>query len=187
MRRLITPVAITTAALIAAGALGNAAADPTATTPTTPTAPTPATTAPRLLTVTGDADTTLPSNDAQALFTQAYRVQLSDALDDASAKATAIAAHEGLTLGTIENITEQSSTTVGDCLQPEFAAGEASGGVAQRAPVAKAKKKKKTKKVHAHSRGVALSITGRDDSDNADDDVYPCDVTASVTVSYTIQ
>ncbi len=171
MRRLITPVAITTA-LIAAGALSSASAEQM----------TPTTTTPRLLSVNGIADAIVRSNSTKALFVSTYRVQLLAALDDASAKATALAAKEGVTLGAIQTITEETVSPTGDCDGPMFA----DGMVSARAPASTKRAPVKhhhnaIKKTKAKVRTTAVMA-----SDSPENDVYPCDVGATVTVAYAI-
>jgi hypothetical protein len=187
MRRLFTPLAITTAALIATGALGSASADQTATTPA------PAVTAaaaPRLVTVNGAADASVPSNSSAAVFTQTYRTQLTAALDDASAKAALVASKEGLTLGPIQSVSEQSNSPTSDCEQQFGPTVESAAGLA--APGAKTttakhpKAKKKAKKPTTHAKSSVRSARDAAD-DTGDDDVYPCDISAGVTVAYTVQ
>jgi Protein of unknown function (DUF541) len=189
MHRLITPVALTTAAVLAAGALGSASADTTTTPPTTP--PAAAAPAPRLLTINGGADVSVRSDSPKAVFSAAYRTELSAALDDASAKATALAAKEGLTLGAIQSITETSNSPTNGCNEYDGPMADGAAGLAAPTPApkkAKSKKSKKAKKnAHVHPRAVSWTSVARDDDSSDDADVYPCDVTANVTVSYAIQ
>jgi hypothetical protein len=180
MRRLITP-ALIACALFAAGAVSSAVADEPVVAPpaTTPGVTTP----PRLLTVNGVSDATLLSDASKAQFISAYRAQLTAALADASSKATMLAAGEGVTLGAIQSITEQSATPAGNCDEPMFAEAKATAG--PRAPIARRKAVKhhrttttKKRKLHVHARAAS--------STDGEDDVYPCDVSATVTVAYAI-
>jgi hypothetical protein len=163
MRRWITAAGVAAAALMIAGVLGSAGA----------ATPTPATHA---LSVNGAAQRTVPSSAPQEAFTVAYRAALDDALDDAKAKADRIAQKQGLTLGSVQALTETSNSALGGCMFGYAVAD--SGGAKSAPPAAKAPSKA--------NRPPKLKPKDRPAAHAAQDQSYPCPVQASVTVVYAI-
>jgi uncharacterized protein YggE len=154
-----------------AGALGSsiaaAQADSTGATGTTGAAGTPAT-----ITVNGSATATLPTDPSAAAASTAYLGALTDALTAAHTKAAALSSAVGDSLGTVENITEQSNNS-GLCSGPMLfnAAGKAKGAPSG-APV--------PNKKHKHHGSKTKSATAR----IADTAPTTCTIEADVTVTY---
>jgi uncharacterized protein YggE len=112
MRRLLIALALAAGALVAAGVLGSAGAQ----------APAPAS-AQRLITVNGGGEANVAADAKPADRQAAYRTALSAALDDAKAKADFVAQHEGVTLGAVQSVTEQSNSVLSWCAVPYAAGG----------------------------------------------------------------
>jgi uncharacterized protein YggE len=125
----------------------------------------PAASSSRLVTVTGAGDTRVAVNASGDALRTAYRSALGEALDDAKGKAGFIAQQTSLTLGSVQSVTEQTSTpTVGACA---IAEAKALGRPARRPRKLKAT----TPKPGAHP---------------AQAEPTTCDVTAAVTVAYAV-
>ena len=172
MLRTKTVLATATAALVAAvgGSLGAAQADTTG--PSGTTGATGATTvSAATITVNGAGFVTADQSEPASTFHADYLTALGDALTDAKAKATLLAAQAGDTLGAVQNIVEQSNDNSG-CASPLFAAS----GVAKGAP-AVAPAPKKHRKHHAPVRATAIARA-------ADATNTSCTVEADVTVTY---
>ena len=172
MLRTKTVLATATAALVAAvgGSLGAAQADTTG--PSGTTGATGATTvSAATITVNGAGFVTAAQSESAATFHADYLTALGDALTDAKAKATLLAAQAGDTLGAVQSITEQSNDNSG-CASPLFAAAGTAKGAPSVAPTPK-----KHPKHHAPVRATPLARA-------ADNTNTTCSVEADVTVTY---
>jgi uncharacterized protein YggE len=174
MSRWIGAAIVAVLALVVAGVIGTAGAQDT--TPTTAAA-----SLQRLITVNGAGEASVASDANAAARDAAYRTALTSALDDAKAKAGLIAAHEGLTVGAIQSVTEQSNGLPGGCA---IAYGAAGKGVAVPAPapvfkpaVRRPAHRRLRQRRTAALRGTPMPLPPQP---------YPCDAQASVTVSYTV-
>jgi hypothetical protein len=161
MRRWITAVGVTAAALMIAGVLGSAGAAGQA--PST-----------HALSVNGAAQRIVSSSAAQDAFTVSYRAALDDALDDAKAKAARIAAKQGLTLGAVQSLIETSNSVLGGCM---FGYGPADSGKSAPPAAQPPSKTKHPRKPKPKPKPAARA---------AQDQTYPCPVQASVTLVYDI-
>jgi uncharacterized protein YggE len=176
-----TKAALATAACLAgviSGSIAAAQADTSSTAATTP--PTPAS-----ITVNGSGTITVDSSASTASVQASYLTALGSAMTDAQTKATALTTQVGDTLGTIENITEQSGD--GDlCSGPLFAAA----GTAKGAPVPAVSPGSSKKKSHGSKpKAAALEIPARATNAMAivrTADISPtsCTIEADVTVTY---
>src|SRR5476649_635752 len=110
MLRTKTVLATVTAALVAAvgGSLGAAQADTTGASGTTGATGTTTVSA-ATITVNGAGFVTADQSESAATFHADYFTALGDALTDAKAKATMLAAQAGDTLGAVQSIVEQSN------------------------------------------------------------------------------
>jgi len=176
-----TKAALATAACLAgviSGSIAAAQADTSSTTATT--TPTPAS-----IIVNGSGTISVDSSASPASVQASYLTALGSAMTDAQTKATALTAQIGDTLGTVENVTEQSSD--GNlCSGPLFAAA----GTAKGAPVPAVSPGTSKKKGHG-SKPKATTIEIPTRATNAMPivriaDVTPtsCTIEADVTVSY---
>jgi uncharacterized protein YggE len=161
MKRLWLALPTAIVALSLVGVLGTAGADTTA----TPS---------RTLAVNGAGEREVRSDAAHAAFAAAYTAALDDAIADAKAKAAHVAERAGVTLGGIDSVAELSNSTLSGCYGAiAFDSAGASAPVAKNAPAAK---HKKAKRKHKASASVAV----------APDQSYPCQIQASVRISYTL-
>ena len=174
-----TKAALATAACLAgviSGSIAAAQADTSSTAATT--TPTPAS-----ITVNGSGTITVDSSASAASMQASYLTALGSAMTDAQTKATALTAQVGDTLGTVENITEQSGD--GDlCSGPLFAAA----GTAKGAPVpavSPGSKKKHTSKPKAATLELPARATNAMPVVRiADASSTSCTIEADVTVTY---
>jgi uncharacterized protein YggE len=95
MRRWLTAVTVAAAALVAAGIVGIAGADTAATTQ-------------RSISVNGFGQQSPPANADRGQLAATYHAALGDALDNAQSKAQLVAQKEGVTLGAVQNVTEET-------------------------------------------------------------------------------
>jgi uncharacterized protein YggE len=168
---LVSAAAAACLAGVAAGSIGAAQAN-TATTSTT-TSPTAA---PATITVNGAAISTVDPSADVATQHAGYLAALGNAVTDAQTKATALATQVGDKLGTVENLTEQSSYSGGGfCGNRVFASVGAAKGSP---PTAGSTPSSPRKKTH---HGSAPKATAR-----IADIVPPttCTIEADVTVTY---
>jgi acyl-coenzyme A thioesterase PaaI-like protein len=138
------------------------------------------------ITVNGASTISVDSSDATSAIQASYLTALGSALNDAHAKAVALSAQVGDTLGAVENITEQSNED--GCSGPLFAAA----GTAKGTPVPtvspgtskhKSKPKGKGKAIVAlPPANVALPAIGIVRA--ADDTTTTCSIEADITVTY---
>ena len=138
------------------------------------------TTAAPTITVNGAGLVTVDSSASASSVQASYLTALGSAMTDAKAKATALSAQVGDTVGAVQNITEQSSDAFA-CNGPVFAAA----GTAKGAPVpTSTPKKHKTKpKASAIVRGgatIAIPAIVR----ASDTTPSTCTIQADVTVTY---
>jgi uncharacterized protein YggE len=167
---LVSAAAAACLAGVAAGSIGAAQATTSTSATTTSPSPTPAT-----ITVNGAAIATVDPNADVATQHAAYLTALGSAVTDAQTKATALATQVGDKLGTVENLTEQSSYSGGGfCANRIFA----STGVAKGVPVPASTPGSPGKKPH---HGTKPKATAR-----IADIVAPttCTIEADVTVTY---
>jgi uncharacterized protein YggE len=160
MKRLWLSLPIAVVALAVTGVLGTAGADTTA----TPS---------RTLAVNGAGEREVRSDAAHAAFATAYTAALDDAIADAKAKAAHVAERAGVTLGGIDSVAELSNSTLSGCYGA--IAFDSAGGAA---PVAKKAPVPKRKKVKKHKVRASTAV--------APDQTYPCQIQASVRISYTL-
>jgi hypothetical protein len=115
-----------------------------------------------------------------------YLAGLASAVSDAQAKASALAAQVGDSLGAVENITEQSNDD--GCSGVVFAAGTAKGApVPVASPGTTSKKKSHGKpkpKAGTLERATAATLAIPAIARIADDSVTSCTIEADVTVTY---
>jgi hypothetical protein len=164
---LVSAAAAACLAGVAAGSIGAAQADTSTTATTTSPSPSPAT-----ITVNGAAIATVDPSANVATQHAGYLAALGSAVTDAQTKATALATQIGDKLGTVENLTEQSSYSGGGfCGNRVFA----STGVAKGSPPTPGSPGKKT---HHGSKPKATARLA--------DVVAPttCTIEADVTVTY---
>ncbi len=162
---------------VVSGSIAAAQADTSSTgaTGTTGTTGTPAT-----ITVNGAAPATADSNDTTATVEASYLAALGNALTDAHTKAAALASAVGDTLGSVENITEQSSDNGGLCYGQVFARAGTSSGAPVPAVSPGSKKKKKSHPSVKKASTLAIPAIAR----IADDTTTSCTIEADVTVTY---
>jgi Protein of unknown function (DUF541) len=159
MRRWLSSVATAGAALALAGVVGTARAD--SGTPTPPA-----------ISVNGVGAQGVSEGASTDQVAAAYRAALAQALADAKAKAMLIAQTEGVTLGAVTGVTEQSSEDVGPCrVSPPPIVNP--GGPLRPLPAAKARVARPARAVRAgrqHAKEIAPAPT--------------CQEIANVTVVY---
>jgi uncharacterized protein YggE len=127
---------------------------------------------PRTITVNGSSTFTVPSSASPSTASSDYLTALESALTDAHTKAAALSTSAGATLGTVQNITEQSSDG-GLCSVRVFAKAV---GSTHGAPAPKPGKK------HHKKKGTLRRLARiADDSSN-----NTCSAEADVTVTYSI-
>jgi hypothetical protein len=161
--------------ITAANADTTGASGATGATGTTGTTGATGTTAPAAtITINGAGYATVDSNAPTATMQSDYLGALESALGDAHAKAAALAADAGDTLGPVENITEQSNDSYG-CSGP-VAFGRASSSVRPPSPAGPAGKKH-----HRHRKAVKPTVARI-----ADETPSSCTVEADVTVTYAL-
>ncbi len=153
------------AVLSAVGFVGDASAQPVAQTD-------------RLITVNGSASRSVSATASDADQLAAYRAALSDALSAAKHKAGFVASTEGVTLGQLQTVTEQTDAYPGYCgysvsasSSKPGAGGTASPGAYPR-PHAPAKHKRRLTSKHRAHRASATPAS--------------CAIGASVTVTYLV-
>jgi Protein of unknown function (DUF541) len=166
MPRWLVATSAAACGLTLAGVLGIAGAQTT----TTPAPPAPA---PRTVTANGAGGRDVPANAPVADVKSAYSASLADAIDDAKAKADALAAKTGLTLGAAQAVTEQTNTPLAACDSGPIA--YAKGGAVQERRTVKPKKPTRRRKA-ASKRAIAPSHDGPG----------TCTVAAGVTVTYAV-
>jgi hypothetical protein len=167
--------ALVAAACLAAavgGTVASAQADSTGATGTTGT--TVVTAPAATITVNGSATASLASDASPATVNATYLSALTAALTDAHTKATALSSAVSDTLGTVENITEQSDDS-GLCSGPTVfnAAGTAKG-----APSVAPRTSKPSKK-HGHHGSKTKGLKAR-----MADATGTCTIEADITVTY---
>lgn len=124
------------------------------------------------ITVNGAGFATLDSTAALTVMQSDYLGALTSALGDAHAKAAALAAAVGDTIGAVTNITEQSNDSYGCAGPVNFAAG----GVARGAPTPATPTSHKS---HGHKPKKATARI-------VDDTTTSCTIEADVTVTYSM-
>jgi uncharacterized protein YggE len=182
-----TRAALAVAACLAgvvSGSIAAAQADSTSTgaTGTAGTTSTPAT-----ITVNGAGDVSADSSDSSASMHASYLTALGSAVSDAQAKATALAAQVGDSLGVVENITEQSNDGGYLCSGVVFAAGTAKGAPVPAVSPGSSKKKGhgKTKpKAGTLERATGATLAIPAIARIADSSSTSCTIEADVTVTY---
>jgi hypothetical protein len=182
-------IAVGAAVAAAAGGIGQAQADSGS-----------ASGAPETIVVNG-SDTETIASDADAATQQStYETALAAAVANAGVKANVIATALGATLGSVDNVTEESSSS-GDLCETYLPVEAASGGANGNAPTTTStsttghKKKHKKHKAGALVRGVAASVPvgvptpgpvghGTVMFSSADTSNDTCSIEADVTVTY---
>jgi uncharacterized protein YggE len=180
-----TKAALAVAACLAGVVSGSIAAAQADSTSTGATGTTGTTSVPATITVNGAGDVTVDSSASSASMQASYLAGLATALNDAQAKATALSAQVGDSLGAVENITEESNDD--GCSGVLFAAGTAKGAPVPAVSAGTSKKKGhgKTKpKAGTIERATGATLAIPAIARIADDSVTSCTIEADVTVTY---
>jgi hypothetical protein len=185
-----TKAALAVAACLAGVISGSIAAAQADTSSTGATGTTGATSTPASITVNGAGTISVDSSASKATLQASYLTALGSAVSDAQAKATALTAQIGDTLGVVENITEQSSDGGGFCSGPVFAAaGTAKGApVPAVSPGSSPNKKKKNHSSKPKAATIELptaaTVAMPTIARIADTTSSTCTIEADVTVTY---